>query len=71
MKTILKYSSVILLALFLFSCSDTLTELQTKSFVKFYGSYQVDKGEEVPDAVRFEEAFHVVTGIGGEDAKAS
>ena len=35
------------LSLFLFSCADTLTELQTKSFVKFYGSYQIDKGEDV------------------------
>jgi len=47
MKIILKYITGILLALFLFSCSDILTDVQTKSFVKFYGSYQVDIGEEV------------------------
>lgn len=47
MKTTLKLISVFLTAALLISCADTLTDIQTKSFIKFFGSYQVDIGKDV------------------------
>lgn len=47
MKKILQYIVVFLTAIFLFSCSDGLSDFQKKSFIKFYGSYQLDVGHDV------------------------
>jgi len=38
---------VFLLAIFLNSCSEGLSDYQKKSFIKFYGSYQTDIGKDV------------------------
>ena len=47
MKKTLQYIVIFLAAIFLFSCSDGLTDFQKESFIKFYGSYQVDIGQDV------------------------
>jgi len=47
MKKTLQYIVIFLAAIFLYSCSDGLSDYQKKSFIKFYGSYQVDIGRNV------------------------
>lgn len=47
MKTTLQYIVILLTAIFLYSCSDGLSDYQKQSFIKFYGSYQVDVGQDV------------------------
>ncbi len=47
MKRLVKYILVSLAIVLLYSCSDGLSDFQKKSFMKFYGSYQLDIGRDV------------------------
>jgi len=47
MKRLVKYILVSLTIVLLYSCSDGLSDFQKKSFIKFYGSYQLDIGRDV------------------------
>jgi hypothetical protein len=51
MKKTLQYIVVFLTAIILYSCSDGLSDFQKQSFIKFYGSHQVDVGQDVVQLV--------------------